>query len=586
MRYALLLLLLIVSTLPVFAQSTAGKQYTDSMAANNYDSGRMYMQQSNYSEGLKRILAALAIYEATANKKGMANCYQAIGQIAVNHGDASQAIKHYLAALKIIEALGDKTEMAYCYNRIGDINKGQRNYADAMRYDLQALKLFKETNNKNGLGSCYNSIGDVYENQGMYDEALINYTTGLRILEDAGEQKSLTWPYYNIGEVQMLKGNYGPALYYYGLALKIQEKLGDKSGMAWSYNNMAAVYLKQKKYDTAEKYALHSLDITTIQNELSGMKNANKNLGEIYEAMGEPVKALEHYKSYRKEQDILINRDNVRNLVARQMQYDFDKKQAEEKDKQTRKDIVTKWIVALLLLVAGAVILAYRSQRKANKLKSELLIQKEESIVQKEMLMKEIHHRVKNNLQVIGTLLELQLANITDAYAKDAITESATRLKAISLIHQQLYSDAYMATIECTRFTTELHTQVSTIFINAGQHVTLRNEMPPVVLDIDTAVPLGLILNELMTNSYKYAFNGTSGSIDLRIEKNNDSYILQYKDSGPGLPEGIDLKSLKSLGILIMQSLSKQIGGAFSYSADTKTFTITFRDAAEMRKYE
>lgn len=579
-----MLLLLTINCYTAFSQEGKITQYAEAGAATQYNSAIQFMQHADDPNGLKHLTAALTIYQNNGNRKGMANCYRAMGQIAINHSNPTFALKNYLAALKLSEALGDKTATAYCYNRIGDINKSQRNYKDALKYDLLALQIFKETNNKNGQGSCYNSIGDVFENQGHYDEALSNYTTALKIIQETGDQKSLTWPYYNIGEVYMLKGDYSQALKYYQLALKIQENLNDQSGIAWSYNNIAAVYIKRKQLDTAEKYCLQSLEITTKQNELSGMTNASRNLSDIYEQKGDHIKALQYYKAYKTLQDSVLNRDNTRNLVTQQMQYDFDKKEAQIKEQQDKKDLITTGIGALILLAAFVVIMAYRSQRKASMLKSELLQQKEESIVQKEMLMREIHHRVKNNLQVIGTLLELQLASITDSYARDAITESATRLKAISLIHQQLYRDAYQATVECSQFTTDLHTQVSTIFINSGQYVTLRNEMPPIMLDIDTAVPLGLILNELMTNSYKYAFKGSNGSIDLRIEKEGDSYMLKYKDSGPGLPDGMDLRSLKSLGILIMQSLSKQIGGAFTYSAATKTFQITFRDAADMKK--
>ncbi|PQJ12947.1 hypothetical protein CJD36_004170 [Flavipsychrobacter stenotrophus] len=581
MRYTLLLLLLTINFYTSFSQEGKSSQYA---AGAQYDSAIQFMQHADDLNGLKYLRAAITIYQNNGDRKGIANCYQAMGQIAINHSNPTHALKNYLAALKISEALGDKTVTAYCYNRIGDINKGQRNYKDALKYDLLALQIFKETNNKNGLGSCYNSIGDVFENEGHYDEALSNYTSALKIIQETGDQKSLTWPYYNIGEVYMLKGDYSQALKYYQLALKIQENLNDQSGKAWSYNNIAAVYIKRKQLDTAEKYCLQSLEITTKQNELSGMTNASRNLSDIYEQKGDHIKALQYYKAYKTLQDSVLNRDNTRNLVTQQMQYDFDKKEAQIKEQQDKKDLITTGIGALILLAALVVRMAYRSQRKASMLKSELLQQKEESIVQKEILMREIHHRVKNNLQVIGTLLELQLASITDSYARDAITESATRLKAISLIHQQLYRDAYLATVECSQFTTDLHTQVSTIFINSGQYVTLRNEMPPIMLDIDTAVPLGLILNELMTNSYKYAFKGSNGSIDLRIEKEGDSYMLKYKDSGPGLPDGMDLRSLKSLGILIMQSLTKQIGGAFTYSAETKTFLITFRDAADMKK--
>ena len=205
-------------------------------------------------------------------------------------------------------------------------------------------------------------------------------------------------------------------------------------------------------------------------------------------------------------------------------------------------------------------------------------------LVQKDILMKEIHHRVKNNLQVISTLLDLQLDNINDLVARKAISEGMGRIKSISLIHQQLYQGDEMAGIELPRFTDELMRQVTMLFKKPGQEIVLTHDVTNKLLDIDTAVPLGLIMNELMTNSYKYAFgDGGKGSINIHVSELDGNYTLTYRDSGPGLPAGFDMSRSTTLGQVVMSSLSKQLGGSFNYNEPTKEFVVTFKDITQRK---
>jgi two-component sensor histidine kinase len=204
------------------------------------------------------------------------------------------------------------------------------------------------------------------------------------------------------------------------------------------------------------------------------------------------------------------------------------------------------------------------------------------SLQQKDVLMKEIHHRVKNNLQTISTLLDLQLSHITDEAANKAIKEGEARVKSIALIHQQLYQTENIAAIELSGFIKGLFQQVSAIYKMDSRQVTLYNNLQETWLDIDTAIPLGLILNELMTNSYKYAFRDEkNGFIELDLKKDENDYVLYYSDSGAGLPQDYNYKKAKSLGMVLINGLCKQLGGKFLYANEDKpVFIIHFKDEA------
>lgn len=526
----------------------------------------------------------LSDQSVATDKKGMAESYYNIAFIYHNHALGSLSLKYFINAAKLAEETGSKERLGWCYMALGGFYKGEINNVEAIDYLHKGLKIFQELGHKHGMGSIYNTLGDYYEHRAKYPKALENYHAALNVLKEIGEKKHLTWPYFNIGEVYMYRGEYDRAQRYYDSSLGIQRSVGDSSGVAWTYNNIGSMLIKDKDYLQAEKYCLHSLSISDSLNEPRGTMNAYRNLSMIYEALGAHEKALMYYKAFNEFSAKVSNEENTKNVVKYQMQYDFDKQQQLEQIAQEKKDIRSGVISIILTLAIVVATIAFYSQRKSNRLKAALLRQKEEALSQQAMMMKEIHHRVKNNLQVTGTLLDLQLENIKDTAAKEAITESIARLNTISLIHNQLYTNEQTSTLDFSYFATELHKQLSSLYGRAGQEITWQNQMSNLILDIDTAVPLGLIINELITNSYKHAFKDGTGTIKLTIEKNNGNYTFSYTDSGPGIPVNTNINKAKGLGMMIIQSLSKQIGGGFKYIPDNNAFVVTFKDAAEMKK--
>ncbi|MFT3908952.1 MAG: histidine kinase dimerization/phosphoacceptor domain -containing protein [Ferruginibacter sp.] len=222
----------------------------------------------------------------------------------------------------------------------------------------------------------------------------------------------------------------------------------------------------------------------------------------------------------------------------------------------------------------------------------ESLSQEQSLLKEKDVLLKEIHHRVKNNLQVISGLLELQGKNLTDDNAKQALMEGRNRVRSMALIHQNLYEYENLSQIELHSFVDDLFKQVSVMFENKSEYTKAKINIPVTEIDIDTAVPFGLVLNELLTNSFKYAFTGSNNctiEMTLAVENNNEEegrkFIFTYSDSGPGLPVGFDIKKSKSLGMRLINDLSKQMGGSMHYEFDNGSrFTILFYDKKARKK--
>ncbi|WP_185716129.1 histidine kinase dimerization/phosphoacceptor domain -containing protein [Larkinella knui] len=208
-------------------------------------------------------------------------------------------------------------------------------------------------------------------------------------------------------------------------------------------------------------------------------------------------------------------------------------------------------------------------------------------LLEKDVLMKEIHHRVKNNLQVISGLLELQSKGLADETAREALREGQNRVRSIALIHQNLYQFENLSTIDLKRFINDLCRQIQSVY-QKQKPVTIDITVPDLHLDIDSAVPLGLILNELLSNSFKYAFAGVAaGEIKLAIQSTSGGkYQLRYADNGPGLPSDFDPAKAKTLGLQLVNDLSRQIGGKVQYATQNgAVYTIQFTNR-ETRKNE
>ena len=204
------------------------------------------------------------------------------------------------------------------------------------------------------------------------------------------------------------------------------------------------------------------------------------------------------------------------------------------------------------------------------------------SLQQKDVLLKEIHHRVKNNLTVISSLLELQSDNVTDEVSKSTLLQGTNRVRSRALIHQRLYQHEDFAAIELHGFANDLYRQIASVLKDMNQQVTFTNNIAQTQVDIDTAVPLGLIMNELITNSFKYAFHANAvGEIVISLEEIGEhEFMLVYKDNGPGLPAGFDVENSPSLGMRLINRLAYQLSGKVFFEQDNNftVFKVQFKN--------
>ncbi|NIR25425.1 MAG: PAS domain S-box protein, partial [Gammaproteobacteria bacterium] len=209
------------------------------------------------------------------------------------------------------------------------------------------------------------------------------------------------------------------------------------------------------------------------------------------------------------------------------------------------------------------------------------------SLREKEVLLREIHHRVKNNMAVVSSLMSLQARFVDDKRYTDMFREGQNRIRAMALVHEQLYRTEDFGSINVRAYVDSLVRNVQSAH-TMDVNVPVRTDVDSIHLEIDNLVPLGLIMNELLSNAFKYAFTGIEKpDLSLQLKKTGDhNIILTISDNGNGLPEGFDINTSKGLGLQLVSMLTTQIRGRLEVSSDKgATFRITFPEKLEYARH-
>lgn len=209
----------------------------------------------------------------------------------------------------------------------------------------------------------------------------------------------------------------------------------------------------------------------------------------------------------------------------------------------------------------------------------ERLKQLKASLKEKDILLKEVHHRVKNNLQVISSLIDLQADRLPDAEVRTLFRDTRDRVRSMALVHEKLYQSEDLAHTELAAYVRNVMKELFLAHGPVSSKITLRMELEPVFLPVDMAIPCGLILNELATNSLKHAFAGReSGAIDIELKSaGTKSVRLLFRDDGKGLPDGLDWHAADSLGLRLIRMLSQQLHAELTMrNGAGTTFELSF----------
>ena len=322
------------------------------------------------------------------------------------------------------------------------------------------------------------------------------------------------------------------------------------------------------KIETLAEQQLNPNDFFHVLNESS---NTLASLGLFKESLDYKDKCVQLTRK-------IYSEDLAQSLADFKTKQAIESKQLElnhEKEK-SKLYIIISLLVSFLLI--GTLLFLMRKQKQAKTLKSKNA-QINEALKEKELLIKEVHHRVKNNFQVVSSLLELQTHGIKDEKALEFIVENQNRVKSMSIVHQKLYQNKNDL-VDFKDYVEQLINELSQLYVS-NKKIKINTDIENIYFDIDTAIPLGLIVNELITNAYKHAFNEKEvGALSVSVKRNDEeSYRLTVFDNGTGISNYKSIAEIKKFGLHLVMRLVKQLQGKLTLNNDQGlTVIIIFKD--------
>lgn len=579
-----------------------------------------------YTESMK-------LYGRMGNINKQAYVVRMIALLNYNVGNLEASLRQELEALRLYQSVGSR-EIHSTFSMLVTINGTMGNYKDALRYGLAAIESSREARDTADLAYYYTLVGWINEDLNQREEAIRYQKVALRKVQEARDnfwsiaitkviclnylllnrpdeaisllRKTLSkFPANSetskidiaavLSKYYLYKKDYTRAEEYF-LKMVDYYKIKNRNLELYNielYENVADFYIQAGQYEKARRYLDQIVGWNKKASDpgLRGNLILHKLMFKLDSIQGNYQSAIAHYQQYKALNDSIFNTTKSNQIASIQIQYDTKKKeqdnallrrknqvqQASIREKDFQRN-VTFVGAAMLMFLLGLSYNQYRIKQRSNarlQVKQDEItrrnIQQQHLLEEKEWLLKEIHHRVKNNLQTVMSLLESQSAYLkNDALA--AIKDSQHRVQAMSLIHQKLYLSDNVTTINMQIYIQELVSYLQDSF-DTRQRIRVQLDLDPIDLDIAHAIPLGLILNEAITNSIKYAFPaGMKGVITLTITQLSDAhYRFTVADNGVGLPAFFEDRKTTSLGIKLMHGLSNEIGGRLVVSSEKGT---------------
>lgn len=346
-----------------------------------------WYNQAQYEKALAVSLEQVAYDEKISFKRGLAESVHMTGNIYYVLGNYPSALQFYFRALKLQEELGSKSGVAHSLGNIGVIYHLQGDYDKALDYYRKAMNMHAEAGQQKDLADDYNNIGNIYLNKADHTQALDYYFKSLAIRKEVKDLEGEATSLNNIGSIYKEQGKYDLAKNYLEGSLKLSQQLEDPVGEAIAYVNLGGLYLLKKDYEQAGPLLQKSLDLGKEVGDLETEKEANQLLSEYFEARGNDLQALTHFKAYIANRDSLQNEENTKKTVRMEMNYEFDKKEEAARLEQEKKEvlaaadkkrqnIILMAISGIGLLVLGFAIFAYRSFLQKQKANVEITRQK------------------------------------------------------------------------------------------------------------------------------------------------------------------------------------------------------------------
>lgn len=576
--------------------------------------GWLFQQCRQFDSSLYFYERALEFPENESKRDWVGQVHLGIGTTYLHLDLWDSSFKHLEKSLSIFKTLGDTNNLAIAYSNIA-ILYGYRNlYDEALAAALQMLPRLENTSPSFALASRYNLIGSIHKHIGNYSDAQSYYRKALSIRIAINQPLEIAKSYNNLGELFILTHQYDSARRNLMIAAEMKRELGDQQGLARTLTRLGKVLILTGDNSGAHSHLLESLHTQQTIDDPVGMIETLNNLGELYlntnkltqadetlreantiiHRSGTPeylkqnlelrIRLARHQKDFANGmtlleeliiiRDSLLNEEKSKTLQAMQIRYETQKKEQEialleqqqlihEAQIRNNRILIGALVIGLALLAAIG-ILIYINLKTARAAKQRF-----------ELLLAETRHRIKNNLQTLASIFHLQTRHYTNQELVLEAQTSESRVHAMSLLHEQFYSSETDHIVGTREYITDLVHKLVNIYGAQTSNLNLSLKIDNINLDVDKALALSLIIQELVCNAFKYAFDHEPDpelTIELHYESDHATTIV--RDNGIGFA-GEVLGS--SQGLNLVDALVGQLDGTMQVdNQHGTTFTISF----------
>ena len=554
----------LLQQLEQWQSETPDSQYK--IDVRNYYFGVIHKNLGQFAESLDYFKKYYEYHKALDHPKHLAVVTLAMANLYSDQGLYNKSAEAVTESLERYESLNDTSGMIRTNGKLGYVLLELNRIEAARTYHRKALALATQINFPSEIAISNSNLGLGFEKEQQLDSALVYYQRAKAINERENDKWGLVYDNNSIGIIYLKKEQYQTALPYTKKAFELANELGGSSLISFSSVTYGQNLLGLGQTEQG---------LSLLQEELHHAQktNASKDLRQIHYALYEGYKeqenvnaALYHHELFHNFSDSMFNQNIAQQINNLEVEYQTNQTrqelaliEAQQQLTEIKLKSSRRWtfvLVATLLLFATLIAYFWNLNRTINRQKNIIAT----ALDEKNVLLKEIHHRVKNNLQVISSLLNLQSKHTDDPLVLDALSEGKNRVKSMALIHQKLYQEDNLTGINTKEYFEKL---ISSLFdsynINADK-VELQLHVDDVNLDVDSIIPLGLIANELVSNALKHAFpDDAKGVLNVSLKEQGNTLLLRVADNGSGMTQVSEEELKQSFGHRLIRIFQKQL---------------------------
>lgn len=541
-----------------------------------YTSGSIHYMDGTNKDGInefEKYIQYHSLHDNTLEKaKGQfkkASCYRRMGV-------QDSTITYLHKALPVFEEQKEMGLVANCYQIFGIVYTGLSQFELAQRYLNDGLKIFENENDLGGQARILTCMGNNRYAQKDTLGCIPYYKSAGKLNQKANIIEGIFVNYYNTANAFFQLAKYDSSLVYVDKANEYKDQLGQRHKYMIKYKQ-GTIFIELERFEKGIELLEEAFETALGLNGYIDARDMSNYLSRGYASLDDYNSAYNYSMKYAELKDSVITIESNKSINELKAKYESEKKEIQIQNLELVNSQQYKMLIGgglALGLISVLTFFLYRLYQRVNEQKT--LISK--ALKEKDILLREIHHRVKNNLQLVSSLLTLQGRSIDDSAAQQAINEGKNRVRSMALIHQDLYNKENLMGIGVKQYLEKLTIELFQTYRIDQDRIKLFKEIQNIELDVDTMVPLGLIINELITNSLKYAFSeDKTGMISVKLQEVDSKLQLSIKDNGIGYSQSNVREN--SFGSTLISALTEQLGGEMVINSDDGTETIiTFHD--------